>query len=167
MWQSATTADSVWQDYSEKLRNSFRKLKRRLLRRHFFSSLSRGSKTVHLTRIVEFPKFQLCDHPNAAWSYLRSYQRSEDWNSHKPLLGLLILFSCVKAFTQLAALLSSAVGEVSLQLNGAATEERKKKPLGICRKIVLWWHLMAVRDLQNKSVYLSRYNSVNKWMQQM
>lgn len=50
-------------------------------------------------------------------------------------MGLLILFSCVKAFMQLAALLSSAVDEVSLQLNGAATEEKKK----------------AIRNLQENS----------------
>lgn len=146
MWQSATTADSVWQDYSE-VRNSFCKLKQRFLT--FFSSLSRRSKTVHLRRSVEFPKFQLCDHQNAARSYLHSYQRSEDWNPRNPLLGLLIMFSCVKAFTKKAALPSSDVDEESLQLNGAAMEQQqKKKSLGICRKIVLWWHLMEVRDLR-------------------
>lgn len=35
------------------------------------------------------------------------------------------MFSCVKAFTQHAALLSPDLDEVSLQLNGAATEQKK------------------------------------------
>lgn len=165
MWQSAATADSVWQDYSEKLRNSFCKLKRRLLQRHFFSSLSRGSKTLHLRRIVEFPKFQLCDHQNAAWSYLHSYQRSEDWNSHNPLLGLLIMLWRPSRNLQLCSL------QLWMRCPCSSMELRQKKKK-VIRNLQENSSLVTFNGsqrpaLQNKSAYTRRYNSVNKWMQQM
>lgn len=74
------------------------------------------------------------------------------------------MFSCVKAFTQRAALLSSDVDEVSLQLNGAVTDQKKKKVIRNLQEnsSLVTFNGSQRPALQNKSAYLRRYNSVNK-----
>lgn len=66
------------------------------------------------------------------------------------------MFSCVMAFTQLGALLSSAVDEVSLQLNGAATEQNKKKVIRNLQEnsSLVTFNGSQRPALQNKSAYM-------------